>query len=294
MLDYKLIEALAAVIQESGFERAARALNITQSAVSQRIKLLEEQVGQILLARTTPPQTTPPGKRLLKHYLQVKHLEQDLQETLSPSADSAFTTVAVGINADSLATWFLEAVAPLLNEERVVLDVRTDDQDQTHRMLKNGEVVGCISTQAQALQGCRSVHLGRMSYGLFATPAFAKRWFPQGVTPAAVVQTPALIFNRKDRLHTKLFQQAFKEVPSPIPTHYIPSSEKFADFIAMGLGYGMLPPQQSGPFLGTGQLLDLLPEHKVQVDLYWQCWKLKSVLLEKLTRQLIQGAKSLL
>lgn len=294
MLDYKLIEALAAVIQEGGFERAAKALNITQSAVSQRIKLLEEQVGQILLARTTPPRTTPPGKRLLKHYLQVEHLEQDLQESLSPSTERPFTTIAVGINADSLATWFLEAIAPLLLEERVVLDIRTDDQDQTHRMLKDGEVVGCISTQAQALQGCHSVHLGRMTYGLFATPAFAKRWFPRGVTPAAVVQTPALIFNRKDRLHARLFQRAFKEVPDPIPTHYIPSSEKFADFIAMGLGYGMLPPQQSEPFVRSGQIIDLMPKHKVPVELYWQCWKLKSVLLEKLTRQLVQGAKNLL
>ena len=86
------------------------------------------------------------------------------------------------------------------------------------------------------LEKPRKLRLGRMSYGLFATPAFAKRWFPQGVTPAAVFQTPALIFNRKDRLHAKLFQQAFKEVPSPIPTHYIPSSEKFADFIAIGAG----------------------------------------------------------
>jgi LysR family transcriptional regulator, chromosome initiation inhibitor len=294
MLDYKLIEALAVVIQESGFERAAKTLNITQSAVSQRIKLLEEQTGQILLARTTPPTATPPGKKMLKHYLQVKRLEQDLEDLLKPSDEGAFTTIALGINADSLATWFPEAILPLLQAERVVLDIRTDDQDQTHRMLKDGEVLGCVSTQAQALQGCRSVHLGRMTYGLFATPEFAKRWFPQGVTPAAAGRTPALIFNRKDQLHVKLFQQAFKEVPSPIPTHYIPSSEKFADFIAMGLGYGMLPPQQSAPFIRSGRLVDLLPEHKVQVDLYWQCWKLKSVLLEKLTSQLIQGAKNLL
>jgi LysR family transcriptional regulator (chromosome initiation inhibitor) len=294
MLDYKLIEALAVVIQEKGFERAAKVLNITQSAVSQRIKLLEEQVGQILLARTTPPSATAPGKRMLKHYLQVKHLEQDLQDTLSSSADRSFTAISVGINADSLATWFLEAIAPLLLEEQVLLDIRIDDQDQTHRMLRDGEVAGCVSTQAQALKGCRSVHLGQMSYGLFATPAFAERWFPQGVIPEAVVQTPALIFNRKDRLHEKLFQHVFGKMPSPIPAHYIPSSERFADAITMGLGYGMLPPQQSEPFVGAGKLVDLVPKHKVPVDLYWQCWKLKSMLLEGFTRELIKGAKRLL
>jgi LysR family transcriptional regulator (chromosome initiation inhibitor) len=294
MLDYKLIEALAMVIQERGFDKAAQALHITQSAVSQRIKLLEEQVGQILLARTTPPQATPPGKKLLKHYLQVKRLEQDLGDTIDPEAGRSFTTMAVGINADSLATWFLEAIHPMLIQDRVVLDIRTDDQDQTHRMLKDGEVVGCISTQARPLQGCRSDRLGRMTYGLFATPAFIDQWFPAGVTLAAARQAPAIIFNRKDSLHLKLFHQAFGAAPAPLPTHYIPSSEKFADFIAMGLGYGMLPREQSDPFLRSGHLVDLLPEHKVPVDLYWQCWNLKSVQLERFTGQLIQGARRLL
>jgi LysR family transcriptional regulator (chromosome initiation inhibitor) len=294
MLDYKLIEALAMVIEQSGFDKAAQALHITQSAVSQRIKLLEEQVGQILLARTTPPQATAPGKKLLKHYLQVKRLEQDLGSTIAPDADRGFTSMAVGINADSLATWFLEAIHPFLRKNPLVLDIRIDDQDQTHRMLKDGEVVGCISTQARPLQGCRSERLGRMTYGLFATPDFSDQWFPGGVTPAAARDAPAIIFNRKDSLHLKLFRQAFGAVPAPIPTHYIPSSEKFADFIAMGLGYGMLPRQQSEPLLRTGQLVDLLPHHKVPVDLYWQCWNLKSVLLERFSGQLVRGARGLL
>ena len=82
MFDYKLIEALAAVLQEGGFDRAAKALHLTQSAVSQRVKLLEEQTGQILLARTTPPQPTPAGQKLLKHSLQIKRLEDDLRDPI--------------------------------------------------------------------------------------------------------------------------------------------------------------------------------------------------------------------
>jgi LysR family transcriptional regulator (chromosome initiation inhibitor) len=294
MLDYKLIEALAMVIQENGFDKAAQTLHITQSAVSQRIKLLEEQVGQILLARTTPPQATAPGKKLLKHYLQVQRLEQDLADTIAPDAGRGFTTISIGINADSLATWFLEAIHPFLKKNRLVLDIRTDDQDRTHRMLKDGEVVGCISTQARPLQGCRSDLLGRMHYGLVAAPTFIRRWLPAGVTPAAVKQAPAVIFNRKDTLHHKLFQRVFGLVPTDLPTHYIPSSERFADAIAMGLGYGMLPRQQSDPFVHAGGLVELLPEHKVPVDLYWQCWNLKSALLEQFTGQLIREAKRLL
>ena len=58
MLDYKLLEAFAMVIIEGGFEKASRRLHLTQSAISQRVKLLEDQYGQILLKRTSPPEPT--------------------------------------------------------------------------------------------------------------------------------------------------------------------------------------------------------------------------------------------
>ena len=294
MLDYKLIEALAMVVQESGFDKAAMALNITQSAVSQRIKLLEEQMGQILLARTTPPQATPTGRKLLKHYLKVKRLEHDLQDEVDKPSNKRFTSIAVGINADSLATWFLDAVHSFLIKEGVLLDIRTDDQERTHRLLKDGDVVGCISTQEKPLQGCRVDFIGCMNYQLFAAPKLANKWFPDGLTIDGVRNAPIIIFNRKDELHRKLFHQALGEVPYPMPTNFVPSSEKFADFIVKGLGYGMLPHQQSDPFVSAGQLVDLAPGYNVPVKLYWHCWNLKSNLLEKLSRQLTLRAKTLL
>jgi len=151
MLDYKLIEALARVAQDGGFDKAASTLYITQSAVSQRVKLLEEQMGQILLARTTPPRLTAAGRNLLKHYLQVKRLEEDLFNELEKNVDRGYTSIAVGLNADSLATWFLEAIESFVLNEGILLDIRVDDQEQTHRLLKNGDVVGCISTRDQTL-----------------------------------------------------------------------------------------------------------------------------------------------
>jgi len=289
MFDYKLIEALAMVVQECGFDKAAKVLNITQSAVSQRVKLLEEQVGQVLLARTTPPQPTPPGRRILMHHIQVRRLENDLQDEMETPANKRFATVAVGINNDSLATWFLAAMHPLLIKERVLLDIRVDDQGQTHQLLKNGEVVGCIGTQATPLQGCRVAYLGRMIYRLCATPDFADRWFPNGLTLKRVLDAPAIIFNRKDELHQKLLRQTLTEVPDALPAHYIPSSEKFAEGIAMGLGYGMLPRQQSDARVRSGTFVDLAPGHEVHVNLYWHCWNLKSRLLEKFTRQIVSN-----
>jgi len=103
MLDNRLIEALALVVQEGGFDKAAKALNITQSAVSQRVKLLEELTGQVLLARTTPPQATLAGRKFLKYYLQVRRLEDDLMGEINQTDNKKFTPIALGVNADSLA-----------------------------------------------------------------------------------------------------------------------------------------------------------------------------------------------
>ena len=291
MMDYKLIEALAMVTREGGFDKAARVLHITQSAVSQRVKLLEEITGQVLIARTTPPQATTAGQKLLKHYLQVKRLEDDLLGEFDESANKRFTSIAVGINADSLAFWLLEAIHPFLREERVLLDIRVNDQERTHRLLKDGEVMGCISTQEQPMQGCRIEYIGRMNYRMMATPEFAARWFPEGLTIEDVRRAPAIIFDRQDELHHKLLQQTLNEVPASIPTHYVPSVEKFSDFITMGLAYGMLPDQQSMPLVRTGQIVDLSSDCHVSAKLYWHCWNIKSALLKKFTQHLIHGAK---
>jgi LysR family transcriptional regulator (chromosome initiation inhibitor) len=294
MFDYKLIEALAMVAREGGFDKAARALYITQSAVSQRVKLLEELTGQVLIARTTPPRATSAGQKLLKHYLQVKRLEDDLMGKICEPANKGFASISVGVNADSLAFWFLEAIHPFLLEERVLLDIRVDDQEQTHQLLKDGEVMGCISAQDHPMQGCRIEYLGCTNYHMMATPEFAARWFPNGIAIEDVHQAPAIIFDRKDDLHHKLIHQALGESPASIPTHYVPSVDKFAEFIVLGLAYGMLPDQQSTPLVGTGQLVDLSPDCHVSVKLYWHCWNLKSDLLEKLTQHLNSKAKTLL
>lgn len=294
MLDYKLLEAAAMVVMEGGFDKAARKLNLTQSAVSQRIKLLEEQTGQILLVRSLPPKATPAGRRMLKHYLQVKRLEDDLSGSLAPAPVEGFASLSMGVNEDSLATWFLDAISPFLKQESVVLDLRVDDQEQTHRLLRDGEVVGCISSLKQSMQGCRTTYLGRMDYQLLASPAYKTRWFPKGLTSAGIRSAPSVLFNRKDDLHNKVCEELLGEPFPNINTFYLPSSEKFVEIIASGLACGMVPDLQGAPLIAEGTLVELAPEYSIPVELYWHCWNLKSNLLEKLTRILTEQARSIL
>jgi LysR family transcriptional regulator (chromosome initiation inhibitor) len=182
MLDYKLLEALTAVVEQGGFERAARRLNITQSAVSQRVRLLETTLGQPVLARTQPPSPTSAGPMLLRHARRVELLEAELGcEVQEATQAKGWRTLAVGINADSLATWFVAAVLPLVAQEGITFDVKSDDQERTQDLLRKGEVAGCVSTRETAIQGCRAVFLGVMRYHCACTPEFAERWFPLGL-----------------------------------------------------------------------------------------------------------------
>ncbi len=290
MLDYKLLEALGSVIQEQGFDKAAKKLCITQSAVSQRIKTLEEQSGQILVTRTLPPTATSAGQRLVKHYLQVKALEADLRGSSEQKTEGKSTVLAVGVNADSLATWFLPAVTPLLHLENIVLDLKVDDQDQTHKMLRNGEVAGCISSEKSPVQGCRSSFIGTMTYRLAATPQLAETYFLQDLDEERVLKAPAVIFNRKDDLHAIFFKKYYKKPMPRIPAHYIPSSQSFAKMIIEGLAYGMIPDLQGKEHIRSGRLTDLAPKCPVRVNLYWHCWNIKSTLLEQLTRTIVKNA----
>lgn len=304
MLDYKHLEALAAVVEEGGFERAARRLNVTQSAVSQRIRQLEESLGQPVLARTQPPSPTGPGKRLLRHARRVGLLEADLAQELTPGAaghagpagadamGAPWQTLAVAVNADTLATWFTAAVLPLLSRERLALDLKVDDQERTHELLRAGEVVGCVSTRPSPMQGCRASFLGLMRYHCAASPAFAARWFPQGLSLAAARQAPAVVFNRQDTVHDRYLAERLGDSPQNAPRHHVPNSERFVDFVLGGAGYGLIPHLQAAGPLAEGRLVDLLPGAPMPVPLYWHCWNLASPLLARLTRALRQAGQA--
>ena len=300
MLDYKLLQALANVIQEGGFDKASQRLNITQSAVSQRIKLLEDQLGTLLVTRTVPPTPTTQGKLLLKHYMQVQSLETDLEVNLIPLARENFHLFSLGINADSLATWFFPAITSFLKENRVLLDLKMDDQEQTHKLLRNGEVSGCISSENTPVQGCSVTPIGTMNYRMVATPQFLQTHFPQGFEKDRLKTAPAVVYNRKDDLHARFLNMIFQTSVSGkstsenffknIPIHYLPSPEKFVDLILAGLAYGIVPDLQGLTHLTTGHLIDLVPDTHIGVDLYWHRWNLSSLLLDEFSKTIVKNA----
>lgn len=287
MLDPRWLAALAAVVETGSFEKAGQRLFITQSAISQRIKQLEETLGQAVVARTTPIAPTAAGHRLLRHYRQLAAMESELMASLQASDEpERYTTLAIGINADSLGSWVLEALTPLLSQRRLLLDIVLDDQDYTYELMREGHVIGCVSARAHPMQGGECQYLGKMRYRCLGTPDFAARHFPDGVDAAALALAPAIVFNQKDDLHAEFLARHF-DFHDDFPRFTLPSPHGFIELTEAALAYSLLPEIMLGDAEAAGRLVDLCPGLFVDLPLYWHHWRVESPLARALGEQLV-------
>ena len=285
------LEALRFVVDLGTFEAAARALHITPSAISQRMKALESSVGRVLLQRSKPVALTESGEIVLRLARQFALLTGDAERALGAETDRpGFTTVPLAVNADSLATWVLPALAPLAGSDGLVFDFYREDQAFSTELLRRGTVMGAITSEAEPVQGCTVRAIGRMRYRPVATPAFRDRWFGGGATTGALESAPVVIFDRRDTLqHDYLRSMGVASDRHP-PLHYVPASVDYAAAVTLGLGWGMLPHAQADLAEAAGTLVELDPGARVDVPLYWQQWRLESAALAAVAAALAAAA----
>lgn len=293
MLDYAGLEALAAVVREGSFERAARKLHITPSAVSQRIKLLEERVGQVLVLRGQPCTGTEAGRRLCLHVEQVALLENELRRTnpaLVSEGQFMPPTLKLAVNADSLSSWFMDAMAAFTRKGNELLDISIDDQDHTAKRIKEGEVMAAVTATSTSITGCNTWPLGSMRYVAAASPSFMAQHFAAGVTPESIARAPMLSYDRKDALQDKwLHAQGLASRHGP-PKHWLPSAYAFVRAGEAGVGWGMQPLLLIQRHLDAGTLVEVLPSTGVDVPLYWAHARNAQAGLERLTHCVITAA----
>ena len=297
--DPAALECLAAIVEEGGFERAAQKLHITQSAVSQRLRALEAQVGSVLVERTRPVKPTSAGRLLLKHAKQLRllraDLAHDLQELAPQTGQSlAGEIVSIAINADSIATWAMTALDDLARSG-LPLEVVVDDQDFTQELLRSGQVMGCVTTLAQALRGCAVQPLGAMRYVAVASAEFAQDKLPQGLTRKNFNQFPYLSFNRKDDMQAEFVARCLGLRGVSLQHQILlPSCEAQVRAVQAGWGVGVLPELLVRPALQAGALVDVAPGHALAIDLFWHCWNLESRVLSRVSLALLETAGRLL
>lgn len=276
-VDGQQLAAFAAVIEHGSFDAAAERLHVTPSAVSQRIKALEQRVGQVLVVREKPCTATAAGIPLLRLAAQTALLEAEALTEMG-GGDGSSPRIALAVNADSMSTWFTGVFETL---DDVLFDIRIEDQDHSARLLREGVVMGAVTTERTPVTGCRVQSLGVMHYVPVASKAYMKRYLPDGFTARAAAEAPSLAWNRDDALQDQLMRKVFRrDVARPV--HLVPTAEGFGAAVRAGLGWGMFPDSLAAPHLDDGSFVRVSDVH-LDVPLYWQCWKLDSPIVDRIT-----------
>lgn len=268
------VRTLLAVVDEGTFDAAAAALHVTPSAISQRVKALEQRTGRVLLLRTKPVRPTESGEVVVRFARQLARLELDARTELGMADTGEPARLSIAVNADSLATWFLPALSEV--PEQIYFELHREDQDHTTALLREGVVMAAVTSSPDPVAGCSVRALGKMRYLPMASPAFQSRWLGDGPLRQALPEAPVVLFDRRDDLQDRLARKLTRGRGAGGRRHYVPSSEAFVRAVAAGLGWGMVPVAQAEPHLRDGTLVDLAPEHAIDVPLFWQQWKLDS------------------
>ena len=279
-LDLEQLRTLRAVVEHGTLDAAASALHVTPSAISQRVKALETSAGQVLLVRSKPARATPAGETVLRMARQVELLAADTSAELERTGE--LPRLAVAVNADSMATWFLPAIAPLTGE--IAIELHREDEANTVRLLRAGTVVAAITYDEAPVAGCTVTPLGTMRYRPMASKAFARRWLPDGPTQEALARAPMMVFDLDDALQTDYLES--RSPGADPPQMMVPSSSDFVRAIELGMGWGMVPDLQR-----TAKLVELEPGEARDVALYLQRWRLNTPSLDRLAGAIVDGAR---
>ena len=285
------LATFAVVVQEGSFDAASRVLHVTPSAVSQRIKAMEQAAGQVLLQRTAPVRPTAAGDVVLRLARQVRVLQADAQRELGGDGDGVALPLVV--NADSLATWVLGALARMPRERGVIFEVHREDEQHSTSLLRAGRVTAAVTATPEPVQGCSVEALGALRYRAVASPAYLEHWRPAGTGHddlAWLAAAPVLDFDRKDDLQERFYRE-LTGTGLAAPRHYMPASGEFAAAVRLGIGWALLPEQQCLADIRSGVLHELAPDLPVDVPLYWQRWKISSPVLDELTSCVRQTAR---
>ncbi len=288
-IDPELAATLAAIVDEGTLDAASRRLQITPSAVSQRLKTLEQQLGRILVVRTKPAQLTEAGEAVVRLARQIALLEHDalLGVGIDEVAESRRISIPLAVNADSMATWFLAPLSRLAAGHDIDFDLHRDDQNFTARLLESGTVMAAVTSEAAPVAGCSVSPLGVLEYRAMAEPGFAARWFADGVTAEALRAAPFVDFDRRDTLQHE-WLRAMSVSEAGVPRHYVPASHDYALAVGLGLGWGMVPLlQESSGLIPLGG-------PTLRVQLYWQQWNLRSELLDTIAAEIAAEARRVL
>jgi DNA-binding transcriptional LysR family regulator len=226
------LDAFVVVARERHFSNAAKVLSITQSALSLRIKNLEDELNTTLFIRNrSGVQLTETAHSLLR-YCQLKDsLETELLSDLLPSHRNEFAgIIRIGGFSSVMRSLILPAISPLLRENpKVKLHLATRELEELPSLLRRGEVDYVVLDRQLEDESLEKVPLGEEEYVL-ASPKKRK-----------VPADSFLDHDENDQTTSRFFQIQSTQRSGPMHRLFLDDIYGIMDGVKQGLGRAVLP-----------------------------------------------------
>lgn len=238
---YKVFYHVAATLS---FSEASKQLYISQSAVSQSIKVLEKKLNQTLFIRSTKKvQLTPEGEILLKHIEPAINLIQKGENQLLEANTLNGGQLRIGAS-DTICRYYL---VPYLNEfhkayPNVHIKVTNQTSIECTRLLENGQVDFIITNYPNSgLLSSQSVRVINEFSDVFVAN---QEYFPlkgETVNLQKLQTYPILMLDRRSTTSEFLHQLFQKEQLDLVPEIELSSNDLLIDLARIGLGIAFVP-----------------------------------------------------
>jgi len=265
------LDAFWTVVQTGNYHRAADALFITQSAVTQRIQALEAQLGHKLLIRSGRTVTlTEAGQRLVRYCREQRQAETGLIKLLDGNGRGLVGRLAVAAGSSEGRTWLLPVLAEMgLEHPDLDIFIIVDDALDAGALLENCQADAILGETPLRRRGIRSLHIGTVPYGLAASPALVGHW-PKSPQRKHLDRARIIDFEPLDRVTLDLLALCLPDEDfSTVRRHFVNDMQALIEWVIAGGGYSALPLPLIAAHLKSGKLRRLFPNKRSERQLYW-------------------------
>ena len=243
-INYELYKVFYHVAATLSFSEASKQLFISQSAVSQSIKVLEKKLNQTLFIRSTKKvQLTPEGEILLKHVEPAINLIQKGENQLLEANTLNGGQLRIGAS-DTICRYYL---IPYLNRfhkayPNVHIKVTNQTSIECAHLLENGQVDFIITNYPNSgLSNSQNVRVINEFHDVFVAN---QEYFPlkgEAVSLQKLQTYPILMLDRKSTTSEFLHHMFQREQLDLVPEIELSSNDLLIDLARIGLGIAFVP-----------------------------------------------------
>lgn len=247
------LQAFMAIARAKTVHAAANDMNLTQTAVTQRLKGLEGQLGTSLFTRTRRGMVlTPEGEALLHYCQSAKELEGAALARIQGAGEQ--TTITLGITGPNsvMGSRVIPSLQPLIAQfPQLLLQFDVQDSESRIQELRHGRAqLAIVQPTTVAAEMC-SKPLQPERYMLVCSAGWSGRKLSDIIATERIVD-----FNSEDQLTFSYLKQF--DLSAPLgERHYVNRTELMAEMLVQGFGYGVLSEEFCQPYLQRGELMTL-------------------------------------